>query len=151
MVKSNDKIEGVIYALPEEIAMNILERNKKIFVKYLPHEPTRKTEVRLEKGKKLYIYASGLNKSVIGEAKIRKIEYLDLYGILKKYKKNLMISESELILYAEGRELKKAQVLELENPVLYPTEIKVSVPITMQGTYIANKNKKIIFGKNKIR
>ena len=62
MVKSNDKIEGVIYALPEEIAMNILERNKKIFVKYLPHEPTRKTEVRLEKGKKLYIYASGLNK-----------------------------------------------------------------------------------------
>jgi len=151
MVKSNDKIEGVIYALPEEIAMNILERNKKIFVKYLPHEPTRKTEVRLEKGKKLYIYASGLNKSVIGEAKIRKIEYLDLYGILKKYKKNLMISESELILYAEGRELKKAQVLELENPVLYPTEIKVSVPITMQGTYITNKNKKIIFGKNKIR
>jgi len=151
MVNSNDKIEGVIYALPEEIAMNILEKNKKIFVKYLPHEPTRKTEVRLERGKKLYIYASGLNKSVIGEAKIKKVEYLDLNEILRKYKKSLMISESELRLYAEGRELKKAQVLELENPVLYPTEIKVFVPITMQGTYVTNKNKKIIFGKNKIK
>jgi len=146
-MKANERVEGVIYALPGDIAMNIFEKEKKIFVKYLPHEPTKKTEVRLDKGKKIYIYVSGLNKSVIGEAKIKKVEYLDMQEILKKYKKSLMISESELRLYAEGREFKKAQILELENPVLYPQEIKVSVPITMQGAYITNKNKKIIFGK----
>lgn len=151
MAQKEAKVEGVIYALPEEIALNILERNKKIFVKYLPHEPTRKTEVRLEKGKKLYIYASGLNKSVIGEVKIKNVEYLSMNEILNKHKKNLMISESELRLYAEGREQKKAQVLELENPVLYPMEMKVSVPITMQGTYVTNKNKKVIFGKKNER
>ena len=144
---TNERVEGVIYALPSDIAMNIFEKEKKIFVKYLPHEPTRKTEIRLEKGKKIYIYVSGLNKCVIGEAKIKKVDYLDMQEILRRYKKTLMISESELRLYAEGREFKKAQILELENPVLYPKEMKVSVPITMQGTYITNKNKKIIFGK----
>ena len=76
-----------------------------------------------------------------------ELEWWDIHRYPKKYKKSLMISESELRLYAEGREFKKAQILELENPVLYPQEIKVSVPITMQGAYITNKNKKIIFGK----
>ena len=91
-MKANERVEGVIYALPGDIAMNIFEKEKKIFVKYLPHEPTKKTEVRLDKGKKIYIYVSGLNKSVIGEAKIKKVEYLDMQEILKKYKKSLMIS-----------------------------------------------------------
>lgn len=148
-MEANERVEGVIYALPGDIAMNIFEKEKKIFVKYLPHEPTRKTEVRLDKGKKLYIYVSGLNKSVIGEAKIKKVDYLDMQEILRKYKKNLMISESELRLYAEGRESKKAQVLELENPVIYPKEIKVTMPITMGGAYVTNKNKQSIFGRKK--
>jgi len=146
---NNVKIEGVIYSLPQEIAGNILERGKSVFVKYLPHEPTRKTEVRLEKGKKLYLYVSGMNKSVIGEARIKNVSYMDMLEILKKFKKRLMISESELRLYAEGRESKKAQVLELENQVIYPKEIKVTIPITMGGAYVTHKNKKNVFGRKK--
>lgn len=151
MGQKKEQIEGVIYALPNEIAMNIFEKKKKIFVKYLPHEPTRKTEIKLKKGKKVYVYVSGANKSVIGETSIKKIEYLTMEEILKKYKKNLMISESELRLYSGGRETKKAQVLELENLTLYPREIKVSVPITMQGIYVTERNKKIIFGKKGVK
>jgi len=149
MTQNHQKIEGVIYSLPQDIAGNILERGKNVFVKYLPHEPTRKTEIRLEKGKKLYIYVSGLNKSVIGEAKIKNVSYMDMLEILKKFKKRLMISESELRLYAEGRESKKAQVLELENPITYPKEIKVTIPITMGGAYVTSKNKQSIFGRKK--
>jgi len=147
MVEKGEEVEGVIYALPKDIAMNIFEKKKKVFVKYLPHEPTRKTETRLMGGKKVYIYVSGANKSIIGEASIKNVDYLPMEEILRKHKKNLMNSENELRLYAEGRETKKAQIIELINITLYPAEIGVSVPITMQGTYVTKRNKKSIFKK----
>jgi len=146
MATKQEKIEGVIYSLPLEIAMNIFEKNKDVFIKYLPHEPTKKTELRLKKGMKIYIYISKANKSVIGEAKIKEIYYLNLQEIIKKFKSRLMISESELLLYAECRENKKAQVLDLQNITLYPKEIAVNIPITMGGAYVTSGNKKKVFG-----
>ena len=146
MVEKKDKIEGVIYSLPLDIAMNIFQKGKKIFVKYMPHEPTKKTVLKLKKGMKIYIYISKSNKSVIGEAKIKEIYYMNMQEIIKKFKNNLMISESELILYAEGRENKKAQVLDLENITVYPKEITVTIPITMGGAYVTSINKRKVFG-----
>jgi hypothetical protein len=147
MKQKKEKIEGVIYAVPVGIAINLFERGKDIFVKYSSHEPTKKTKIKLDQGKKVYIYVSGKNKSIIGEAKIKKVEHLIMAEIIKKYKKRLIMSKSELEIYSEGREMKKAQIFELDKPRLYPVELKVSVPITMQGTYITNLNKKDIFEK----
>jgi hypothetical protein len=149
MVKKIGKVEGVIYSLPLEIAMNVFQKGRSVFVKYTPHEPTKKTENRLDKNMKLFIYISKSNKSVIGEATIKEISYLDLEEMLRKYKNKIMISEAELYLYAEGRERKRAQVLELKNIVLYPREIPVKVPVTMGGVYVTKENKKNVFGKTK--
>lgn len=147
MAKSLEKIEGVIYSLPLEIAMNIFRKNKTVFVKYLPHEPTRKTESRLKEGMKLYIYVSKANKSIIGEAIIREVSYLNLDKLLKKFRKKIMVSETELILYADGREDKKAQVLELKEITLYKKETPVRIPLTMSGIYVTKENKKRVFGR----
>jgi hypothetical protein len=87
---------------------------------------------------------------VCGEAKIKNIEYLDFKGILDKYLDRLIISKKELELYSIGRKLKKAQILELEGIKLYKTEKKVLIPMTMQGFYVTDKNKKRIFEENKI-
>src|SRR3989339_2072785 len=118
-------MEGVIYSLPSDIAMNIFQKKKNVFVKYLSHEPTKKTEIKLIKGMKFFIYTSRANKCIIGEAKIKNIFYKNLSEIIKQFKNRLMLSESEMLLYAEGREYKKAQVFELQNITLYKKKIPV--------------------------
>lgn len=140
------KIEGVIYPVSYNFAMNIFKKKKNIFVKYLTHEPTKKTEVFLRKGMKLFIYISKSNKSVIGEAVIDEIYFMNFLEILSKFKSKLFISESELRKYSEGREHKNAQVLKIKDVVLYHKEKPVKKPITMTGIYLTNQNKKSILG-----
>jgi hypothetical protein len=144
-MNDTENIIGVIYALPESVAKSIFLKKKDIFIKYLPHEPTKKTKIKIKKGDKVYIYISNKNKSVGGEAEIKKIEYLDAREILKKYSNRLMISKEDLGKYSTGRKLKKAQVLEICNIRQYPKEMRVLIPITMQGFYVTDKNKSIIF------
>ncbi|MBN2566784.1 DUF365 domain-containing protein [Candidatus Woesearchaeota archaeon] len=142
-------IEGVIYPVPYDLAMNIFKKNKKIFVKYLTHEPTKKTVVRLKKGMKLYIYSSQSKKVILGEGVIDEISFLNRSEILSKFDDELFISESELRDYSKGRESKKAQVLKIKNIVLYPKGKIVKRAITMTGIYVTGQNKKSIFGNQK--
>lgn len=139
-------ITGVIYPLPYEVAMNIFKKKKNIFVKYLTHEPTKRTEILLKNGMKLFIYSSKSNKSIIGEAVIEAISFMNLFEILSKFKEDLFITESELRKYSEGREHKKAQVLKIKDIILYNREKPINKPITMTGIYVTNQNKKELLG-----
>ena len=146
-MEDNRTIKGVIYPLSKGIAKNIFEKGRNIFVKYLTHEPTKKTDLKLKNGMKLYVYITKENKSIIGEAGIKEIYYMDLLEILTKFKRGLFLSEAELRDYAKGRETKKAQVLKLEDIKTYTKMIPVKKPITMAGMYITNDNEKKIFGR----
>ncbi len=145
-MNEESEIEGVIYPLPYKFAMNIFKKDKRIFVKYLTHEPTKKTAMLLKKGMKLFIYISKSNKAIYGEAIIDEIYFMGVSEILSKFKSKLFMSESELRKYSEGRESKKAQVLKIRKIVLYPKEKIVKKPITMTGMYVTKLNKKSIFG-----
>ena len=144
MTKDNDIIEGVIYPLQEEDAFNILNNNKKVFVKYLPHEPSKKTVQKLKSGLKIYFYISKKNKSIVGDAIIKNILFMDFQDILSNYKNQLFISEDKFRLYSKGREHKKAQNLELKDINKYQKKVIVKVPITMAGMYVTTSNKKKI-------
>jgi hypothetical protein len=149
MKKCKDAILGVIYPLHPNIAKNIFINKKNIFIKYLTHEPSKKTKLRLNKGMKLYIYASGKNKSIIGDAEIKEITYMVMSEILIKFKDKLFNSPIELKKYACGRENKMAQVLKLKDIKYYSKEINLIVPLTMAGLYVTKFNKDKIFKNEK--
>ena len=141
----NDPVIGVIYPLTEKIINFMFENNRDVFVKYTTHGNLQKSKPRLKKGMKIYFYQSGSNKTIVGEATIEHIEYLDMDQIFKKYANRLLTTEEELRDYSKGREEKRALVLELINLIKYEKEIKLPVPITMAGLYLTEKRKSTLF------
>lgn len=93
----------------------------------------------------IYFYQSGSNKTIVGEATIEHIEYLDMDQVFKKYSIRLLTTEDELRDYSKGREEKRALVLKLINLTKYEKKIKLSVPITMAGLYLTEKRKSTLF------
>ena len=132
----DNEIIGVIFPLPEGIAKRILNRKKTIFLKYLTHNHSNKSKIKLKKGIKLFIYISKLQKTVFGEALIDKVEYFSKSEVPKNYSKKLMLNCFELREYSKGRENKKMVFLHLKRIKRYLKPKKINVPITMAGRYL---------------
>jgi len=132
----NDKVTGVIFPLPINIAERILDKKKKIFIKYPTHNNTKKSKTKLKENIKLFIYISKFKGKIFGEAIINKIDYLSINNIPKIYLKNLMLNYHELQKYSKGRENKKAVLLHLKGIKKYVKPKKIKVPITMAGRYV---------------
>ncbi|MBS3090118.1 DUF365 domain-containing protein [Candidatus Pacearchaeota archaeon] len=138
------KIYGVVYSLPQEITDNLFKKKRDIFVKYLGVSVNKKSKISLREGMKVYFYASGSNKSIIGEGKIKKIYFLNSGEILSKYKNRIMFNLSEFKTYVRDRERKNAMVLELSHLKPYAIPIILNKPINMGGKYINTKTKKFM-------
>lgn len=138
------EVLGVVYPVSPEVVDNIFNKNKTIFLKFTTHEPTKRTKIRLKEGIKLYLYKSGGEKKIIGEAIISKFDYLPISEIIKKFRKKMIISEQELISYSAGRENKRILVIRLGKLIKYKSPIKQSKPVTMAGLYITHENEEKI-------
>ncbi|MFH1358261.1 MAG: DUF365 domain-containing protein [archaeon] len=130
------EIAGVIFSLPKDLANRIFNNHKSVFVKFLTH-PTKNT--RIKENMKLIIYVSNLNKSVIGEAIIKKVEFLKYNELIKEHKKEIFLSTRELKDYASKREEKPLLVLILNEIKKYNKEKRLNYPITMSGRYITKE------------
>jgi hypothetical protein len=139
------EVIGIIYPLPKEMIERVFNKKKNVFVKFTTHEPTRKTEIRIRKGIRLYLYQSGSKKIIVGDATISNFEYLYVEDVLKKYETNLIIPKKDLRLYSKGREHKKLLVLHLKDLRKYKIPLKMKKSITMTGQYITIDNKKSLF------
>jgi len=139
------KDEGVIYPLPKKIIDNMLNNSKNIFIKFTSHEPTKKTILRIRPGYKLYLYQSESEKTIVGEAVIKRIEYTSIKDILKKYIERIILSRKELIAYGNGRENKKLLTLHLSNLRRYNDPFKLKKSITMSGQFVTQENKCSLF------
>lgn len=139
------EVLGVIYPLPKEVTMELFKAGKNIFVKYLTHEPKRRTINRIKCGITLYIYESGGGKKIIADAVIEKQEYLKITEVLQKYPDRLIIPEHKLKDYIAGREMKTLRVLHLGNIRKLKNPLTVIRPVTMAGQYVTKVNYKEIF------
>jgi hypothetical protein len=142
-----DSIIGVIFPLPKNIIDFMFSNQRDVFVKYTSRPPLKKTKKRIQEGMKLYIYESGGEKTIIGEACIKKSDYLDMNSILNTYLERLMIPEEDFKNYAKGREEKKALVLELDSLKRYKKPVKLLKPMTMAGLHLTKETKKELFAQ----
>lgn len=135
-----ENIKGIVLPFQKELIERMFEKNKDIVMKY-----AQKGYKCLETGHKLYVYQSGSNKSIVGEATIKKIEYLTVNECLSKYEDRLIASKNALSGYSAGREDKEALVLELTEIKKYEKEIKLYKPITINGLYLTLERQKEYF------
>jgi hypothetical protein len=140
-----DSIIGVVFPLHKNVIDFMFLNKRDVFVKYTSRPPKNKRQVKIREGMKMYIYESGGSKEIIGEAIINKYDYLDMLSILNTYPERLMIPVEDFKLYAEGREEKKALVMELSNLKKYASPMKLLKPITMAGLYLTNDKIKELF------
>jgi len=140
-----DQIIGVIYPLSKDAIDFMFSNDRDVYIKYLSRPPKMRSKIKIKEGITLYMYQSGGSKSVVGDANIKKFDFLDMDNILNRYHGRLMISDDEFKLYAKGREKKKALVLELINLNKYKNEIKLSKPLTMAGIYLTPEKKQELF------
>lgn len=143
-----NSIIGIIFPLPKNTIDFMFSNNRDIYVKYLTHQPSKKSKINLKNELKLYFYQSGGIKSIVGDAIIKKFDFMDSSSILNKYKGRLMAQDDEFILYIKGRENKIALVLELYNMVKYHKPIKLAKPLTMAGVYLTAETKDKLFLEN---
>ena len=129
-------IIGIIYPLPEKVLNYMFSNKKDIFVKYLTHNYTRKSKLKLNKHMKLLFYQSGGNKEIIGEADIKKIEHMKIDEVKKKYMDRLMAPLKNITIYSQGREDKTLIVIHLQNLKKFIIPVKCRKRITMTGQYI---------------
>ena len=152
MISEGEVIEGVLYALPKIVIDRFFLNRKTVFIKYTAHKHSKKSKNRLSKGMKLFFYQSRSNNSVVGEALIKAVCFLNYEEIIKKFPSKIMLSKEELSDYSNNRTEKLALVLELEHIEKYDKIKKVKKPVTMGGIYVTNVNKRKLFldkGRNK--
>ena len=140
-----DEIIGVIFPLPKDAIDFMFSNNRDVYVKYTSRVPIKKSKMKMKEGITLYIYQSAGSKSVVGEATIKKFDYLDVNTILNRYHGRLMISDDDIVRYAKGRENKKALVLELSGLKKYKKERELSKSMTMAGIYLTSEKMSDLF------
>jgi len=141
-----EEIVGIIFPLPKEAIDFMFSNNRDVYIKYTSREPKKKSRIRIKKNITLFIYQSGGGKSIVGEATIKKFDFLDMNTILNTYHGRLMISDDEFRRYAKGRENKKALVLELTGLKRYKKEIQISKPVTMAGIFLTTEKMREVIG-----
>ena len=140
-------IIGVIFPLPRHIIYRFLNEKKYIFVKYIPRIPTKKSKFKIVPGLKLYFYESASRKAIVVEAIIKSIEFLTIDETIDRYNEKLMISENELIEYANGR-TKKIMALKIEDIKKLDPLIQIKGSINLAGRYVTKENIEEIFDIN---
>lgn len=141
----DETIIGIIFPFPEKLISRIFNDGKYIFTKFTTHPPSDES-VKIRSGNKLFFYKSRADKTVVGEAIIKKIEFLLPEVAMKKYKEKLITPPEEMAEYVRGRDTKKMLVLELCNIIKYSHPVIMRTPVTMAGQYVTEDNQKKIFG-----
>lgn len=139
------KLIGIIFPLPERLISRIFDNGKRIFTKFTTHPPSEES-IRIRSGNKMFFYKSRANKTLVGEAIIKKIEFMLPSEVMNKYKEELVNPPEEMSEYVGGRNNKKMLVLDLSNIRRYTHPIIMKTPVTMAGLYVTEKNYKDIFG-----
>lgn len=124
------EIAGVIYPVPVEM-VDRLFKGKTVYVKYGAHRTTK-----LAPKHKVIFYASHGSKKLVGEGKIKSVEFLTPLKVLEKYRDELFLTETELYAYVGGRSQMEMLTLVLTNLKKYSTPFEFNKPITMAGQYL---------------
>lgn len=141
---SMSKVAGVVFPIPLQFINRIFDKKRNVFARYLPHP----TFARLAPRSRLFLYASHGQKEIVGEALIRKIEFLTPDELLKKYGEKVFLSRDELMNYTSQRPSrttsKKMLVLILSKPRKYLKGIRYSGHMTMAGEYLTEDKYKAL-------
>ncbi len=145
------KIAGAIFPVPSNLIGRILDEKRDVFIKH----PTLFKE--LKPGDKILFYASGEIRAIVGEATIKKIEFMTGKEALEKYGRRLFIDEKELRDYSKPLSARKGRggapreikylVLELENIRRYKKPYKPKRFITVGGKYLTESEYKNILSQ----
>jgi len=133
------EIKGVSHPIPTEYAERIYDEGKTVFVgkSYLG---------KVSLGDKFIIYESHGAKAYTGWADIKSLGKQKTSTIVRKYGKNLIITNDELQKYAKGKS--EMNVIEFENFEKFKNPVKPSRFVTVAGKYIYEDEFKTI-EKNK--
>ena len=141
---------GFIMPLHKKCINRIFNDNKDILVKFTTNEPSPKT-MRLRPGHKIFMYKTGGDKQIVGEALIREINFLTLKEITLQHFERLFITKNELENYVGYRKNKKMLVITLRDIKKYDDPICLKNPVTMTGLYVTKSRYVRIFkNKNKV-
>jgi len=133
------RIVGVAFPLPKHMIERLLNGQKDVFIKYVAQPGS----TRLISGHKLFLYASGGEKQLVGETIITKVKFLKPNQIFDMYGERLFLSKTEFVQYAQSQPRKDADkdllVLEVAKPKKYKRPIRFPQPLTMAGRYVTKE------------
>ncbi len=136
---NGNEIMGVVFPLPEYLIERFLNGTKDVFIKYLAHP----RGTRLSLGHKLFFYASGGERHLLGEAVIAAVKVLKPDQILEVYGERLFLSKEEFEKYSSSQPRKDYKkdllVLEIKLAKRYNYPIKFPKLLTMAGRYISRE------------
>jgi len=142
------ELVGVIYPIPLPYVSRVFAEKRNVFVKYLTHS----TSTKLTPRKKILFYASHGQKEIVGEAVIKKIEFLSPMEVLEKYGAKVFLKSDELMSYVSQQSSrtasKKMLVLVLSQLREYSKGVKWKKPISMAGEYLTKENYSTLFQGN---
>jgi len=133
------EIFGVTHPIPKWFAERIYNEDKTVFI-------SKSHRGKVSKGDKFVIYESRGAGAYTGWADIISVEKVDRREILKKYKKDLMITENEFKKYSFGR--KDMNIIVFENFEKFKKPVVPKRFVAVSGKYIDEKEYKMIT-KNK--
>jgi len=147
---AEEKIVGVTFPVPYRFMKRFFEDGKDVFVK-----PATAFK-RLKEGMKLIFYASHENQGWVGEATIKRVEFVDdPFEVLRGYEDRLFLTKEELRAYMKSQEKwgggkrrgkkKKWLVMELENITRYKNIVRPKRFITVGGRYVTQREFKKTF------
>ena len=122
-------IVGAAFPVPHYLMNRFFKEGKKVFVKNSKFK-------QLNLGSKIIFYASRDVHAFVGEGIIETIEFLMPQDIIQNYKNELFLTEKELNIYAQEKNVSKFLVARFSEIKKYHTPVKPKRFITMSGKYI---------------
>jgi hypothetical protein len=129
------KIEAVVFPLDDSYIDRFFNGGKDIFIKFPTHETLPDAT---KSSKRLIFYASHADKTLRGEAVIKKVNLISLKDVRKICGSRIFLSATEITQYARGRN-KKILVFELGKSRKYQKPIPWKKPMTMVGCYLTGE------------
>jgi hypothetical protein len=129
------KVEAVVFPLEDLYIDRFFNGGKDIFIKFPTHEILPEVT---KSSKRLVFYASRADKTLRGEAVIKKVNLISLKDARKIYGGRIFLDTTEISQYAKGR-TKKILVFELGKLKKYQTPIPWKKPMTMVGCYLTGE------------
>lgn len=127
------KMIGMVFPITGEMFRSLGRRTSAVLCKFTPQANIPK---QMKAGQKIIFY---LANRMVGEGLITKIELASCKDILKKYIKNLLVTEKEFYDYVGIRFAKKMLLVKMSKIKLYKREVSSIYPVPMSGRYIREK------------